>query len=49
VGLPRPTPVYIVYLTLAPGPDGLERRADVYGRDAPLIAALSGAERASAD
>jgi murein L,D-transpeptidase YcbB/YkuD len=40
VDLPEPIPVYIVYFTLAPGPDGLERRPDVYGRDPPLRAEL---------
>jgi murein L,D-transpeptidase YcbB/YkuD len=41
VDLPEPIPVYIVYFTLAPGPDGLERRPDVYGRDPPVRAELA--------
>jgi murein L,D-transpeptidase YcbB/YkuD len=41
VDLARPVPVYITYFTLVAGPDGrLERRADLYGRDARLIEAL---------
>jgi murein L,D-transpeptidase YcbB/YkuD len=41
VDLARPVPVYITYFTLVAGPDGrLERRADLYGRDAKLIEAL---------
>lgn len=40
VDLPKPVPVYITYFTLFPGEDGLERRPDVYGRDAPLLAEL---------
>lgn len=40
VDLPSPVPVYVTYLTLAPGPGGLQARPDVYDRDAPLIAAL---------
>jgi len=38
--LPRPVPVYVVYFTLMPEPGGLERRRDIYGRDAALIAEL---------
>jgi murein L,D-transpeptidase YcbB/YkuD len=38
--LPRPVPVYVVYFTLAPEAGGLERRRDIYGRDAALIAEL---------
>ncbi|MBW8813900.1 MAG: L,D-transpeptidase family protein [Caulobacterales bacterium] len=49
VDLPKPVPVYVLYLTLAPGPDGLEARRDVYGRDAPLIATLKRSDRAMAD
>lgn len=33
VDLPKPVPVYVTYLTVAVGPDGLERRPDIYGRD----------------
>jgi murein L,D-transpeptidase YcbB/YkuD len=46
VDLPSPVPVYIVYFTVAPTPDGLEQRPDVYHRDAPLIAELAGRDRA---
>jgi murein L,D-transpeptidase YcbB/YkuD len=42
VDLPEPVPVYVTYFTLAPGAGGLERRADIYDRDPPLLAALSG-------
>jgi L,D-transpeptidase YcbB len=43
VDLTAPVPVYITYFTAAPaGEDGLTTRADVYGRDAPLLAALQG-------
>lgn len=45
VDLPEPTPVYITYLTLAPGPKGLEARADVYKRDAALLEALKRYDR----
>jgi murein L,D-transpeptidase YcbB/YkuD len=41
VDLPKPVPVYVLYFTLAPGPHGLDRREDVYGRDADLVAELS--------
>lgn len=38
--LPRPVPVYITYLTIAPAADGrLERRPDVYRRDRAAPAA----------
>ncbi|MFZ5477493.1 MAG: L,D-transpeptidase family protein [Myxococcota bacterium] len=40
VDLPEPVPVYVVYFTLAPEDGGLERRRDIYGRDAALIAEL---------
>lgn len=34
VDLPRPVPVYLIYLTAVARPDGtIERRPDVYGRD----------------
>jgi murein L,D-transpeptidase YcbB/YkuD len=49
VDLPAPVPVYVVYLTLAPGPEGLEVRRDIYGRDAPLIAELTRRDRLTAD
>lgn len=39
--LTAPVPVHIGYFTVAPGPGGTLRRfADVYGRDAAIIAAL---------
>jgi len=44
VPLPRPVPVFITYLTVAPTQGGLAFRDDVYGRDR-----LSGARYASAD
>jgi len=40
VDLPQAAPVYVVYFTLAPEPGGLERRRDVYRRDAPLLAEM---------
>ena len=46
VPLTAPVPVHIGYFTVAPGPGGtLKRYADVYGRDAAIIAAL-GADQA---
>ena len=45
VDLHEPVPVYILYLTAAPGPAGLEVRPDVYGRDRPLMAALADTAR----
>jgi murein L,D-transpeptidase YcbB/YkuD len=41
VDLPDPIPVYLVYLTVRPTRGGLETRPDIYGRDAPLLKALS--------
>ena len=35
VDLPQPVPVYIAYFTAVEGPEGLERRPDIYGRDKP--------------
>ena len=41
--LDRPLPVYFLYWTALPGAGGgIEFRPDRNGRDAPLIAALSG-------
>jgi murein L,D-transpeptidase YcbB/YkuD len=41
VPLTAPVPVHVAYFTVAPGPGGTLRRfADVYGRDAAVIAAL---------
>lgn len=46
VPLTAPVPAHIVYFTVAPGPGSTIRRfADVYGRDAAIIAAL-GADQA---
>jgi murein L,D-transpeptidase YcbB/YkuD len=46
--LERPLPVYFLYWTALPGPDGqIEFRPDRNGRDAPLIAALSEKDRGS--
>jgi murein L,D-transpeptidase YcbB/YkuD len=39
VDLPTPTPVYITYFTIGVRPNGVERRADPYGRDDPWVAA----------
>jgi murein L,D-transpeptidase YcbB/YkuD len=41
VDLPEPVPVYITYFTAAPGVAGPEIRADIYGRDATLLAQLA--------
>jgi murein L,D-transpeptidase YcbB/YkuD len=49
VDLTAPVPVYVVYLTLTPGEDGLERQADIYGRDKALIAALKRSRAMQAD
>lgn len=40
VDLPRPTPVYIAYLTAAPTDHGVAFHPDVYGRDPALLAAM---------
>ncbi|WP_374473002.1 L,D-transpeptidase family protein [Phenylobacterium sp.] len=40
VELDQPIPVYITYFTAMPAAGGLARREDIYGRDAPLLAAL---------
>ncbi|HWJ07107.1 MAG TPA: L,D-transpeptidase family protein [Steroidobacteraceae bacterium] len=46
VNLKRPVPVLILYWTAQPRPDGqVIFRSDVYGRDAPLLAALDGEYR----
>lgn len=45
--LPAPVPVYIVYLTAAPGDAGIEYRRDIYRRDPALIAALGPVSAAS--
>lgn len=42
VPLPEQVPVHVAYFTVSPGPRGTLRTfPDVYGRDAPVIAALS--------
>lgn len=42
IDLLEPVPVYITYFTATPAPEaGLTLRADVYHRDAPLLAALA--------
>lgn len=44
--LKRKLPVYFLYWTAFPGPDGaIQYRPDIYGRDARLIAALRGPAR----
>lgn len=40
VTLAEPVPIYLVYLTAAPGPAGVEWRHDIYGRDSALLAQL---------
>lgn len=40
VDLPEEVPVYISYLTAAPGPRGVVFHPDVYGRDPALLASL---------
>lgn len=40
VDLPAPVPVYIVYLTAAPGETGIDYRRDIYRRDPALLASL---------
>ena len=40
VALDPPVPVYILYLTVAPTPDGLAFHPDVYGRDSKLLARM---------
>jgi murein L,D-transpeptidase YcbB/YkuD len=41
LNLPEPVPVYITYLTVAPEPQGVALRPDVYSRDPGQLAALS--------
>ena len=46
VDLPEPVPVYITYMTALPAAGGgIVFQADAYGRDAPLLAALSPKQR----
>jgi murein L,D-transpeptidase YcbB/YkuD len=40
LNLPEPVPVYITYLTVAPEPQGVALRPDVYNRDPAQLAAL---------
>jgi murein L,D-transpeptidase YcbB/YkuD len=40
IALPEPVPVYITYLTVAPEPQGVATRPDVYNRDPAQLAAL---------
>ena len=40
VDLSRPVPVFITYLTAAPGKTGFDARPDVYGRDPALLARI---------
>ena len=42
VDLPEPIPVYIVYMTVAPEPQGVAHRQDVYNRDPVQFANLFG-------
>ena len=41
VDLPEPVPVYVTYLTVAPGENGLVFRDDSYGLDRQVLASLS--------
>ena len=45
VDLPEPVPVYLIYLTAAPEPEGVALRPDVYNRDPVHMAALFGQPR----
>ncbi len=40
--LPKPVPVYILYLTAQPGPGGVSTFPDIYNRDPAVIASLTG-------
>jgi murein L,D-transpeptidase YcbB/YkuD len=42
LSLPEPVPIYITYLTVAPEPQGVALREDVYNRDPAQLAALNG-------
>jgi murein L,D-transpeptidase YcbB/YkuD len=41
LNLPEPVPIYITYLTVAPEPQGVALRPDVYNRDPAQLASLS--------
>jgi murein L,D-transpeptidase YcbB/YkuD len=41
LSLPEPVPIYITYLTVAPEPQGVALRPDVYNRDPAQLAALN--------
>jgi murein L,D-transpeptidase YcbB/YkuD len=41
VDLPQPVPVYVTYLTVAPGEAGLVFRNDTYGLDRPVLASAA--------
>jgi murein L,D-transpeptidase YcbB/YkuD len=45
LALEQPLPVYLVYWTAVASPDGVGFRPDLYGRDKPLISALSAPRR----
>ncbi|MDP9413624.1 MAG: L,D-transpeptidase family protein [Pseudomonadota bacterium] len=47
VPLPEPVPVYITYLTAAPGPNGIVFRNDIYGRDKAAMRFAGGLNRAA--
>lgn len=50
ITLPTPIPVHLTYQTVFVDPSGkLQVREDVYGRDAPTVAALKGDDRKYAD
>lgn len=42
IDLPRPVPVYLTYLTAIPTAEGVTYLPDVYKRDAPALAAMTG-------
>ena len=42
IDLPRPVPIYMTYLTVAPTPSGVVFRADPYGFDAQAMPQMFG-------
>ena len=42
IPLPRPVPIYMTYLTVAPSPSGVVFRADPYGFDAQAMPQMFG-------